>query len=311
MSHNFQWFSSYTPLPSTTSWPITAIAGHQCYVAGTGTIKLLVQLPHKVDIVFLQNVLYVPGLQCNLFSTTLMATKHSIHFIGTQTHCHFIKDEEILFTGRFVHDMYLLDFTVLLPPVHGLYTAAYGNIPLKEEHQPLHIWHHRLGHLHTDMIKKMVTNGVVTGISLTTQATPGICSACQFGKLKRQSFPKNHFHTYAAKPGDLVHGDICGPMSQPSKGGSVYFVLYQDDSTGYRFVFCITRKSETLTCFQKVFKTISATLVAPLLPFALTGEENFAVPLLQHTSMTTIFVGNLQRPTHPNKMLSSNEQTRL
>ena len=76
MSHNFQWFSSYTPLPSTTSWPITAIAGHQCYVAGTGTIKLLVQLPHKVDIVLLQNVLYVPGLQCNLFSTTLMATKH-------------------------------------------------------------------------------------------------------------------------------------------------------------------------------------------------------------------------------------------
>ena len=45
-------------------------------------------------------------------------------------------------------------------------------------------------------------------------------------------------------------------MSQPSKGGSVYDVLYQDDSTGYRFVFCITRKSEALTCFQQVFKTI-------------------------------------------------------
>ena len=256
MSHNFQWFSSYTPLPSATSWPITAIAGHQCYVAGTGTIKLLVQLPHKVEIVLLQNVLYVPGLQCNLFSTTLMATKHSIYFIGTQTHCHFIKDDKILFTGRLVHDMYLLDFTVLLPPAHGFYTAAYENIPLKEEHQPLQIWHHRLGHLNFDMIKKMVTSGAVTGIFLTTQATTGICSACQFGKLKRQSFPENHFRTYAAHPGDLVHGDICGPMSQPSKGGSVYFVLYQDDSTGYRFVFCITRKSEVLTCFQKVFKTI-------------------------------------------------------
>ena len=58
MSHNFQWFSSYTPLPSATSWPVTAIAGHQCYVAGTGTIKILVQLPHKVDIVLLENVLY-------------------------------------------------------------------------------------------------------------------------------------------------------------------------------------------------------------------------------------------------------------
>lgn len=45
-------------------------------------------------------------------------------------------------------------------------------------------------------------------------------------------------------------------MSQPSKGGSLYFVLYQDDSTGYIFVFCVIRKSEALTCFQQVFNTI-------------------------------------------------------
>ena len=256
MSHNFQWFSSYTPLSSATSWPITAIAGHQCYVAGTGTIKLLVQLPHKVEIVLLQNVLYVPGLQCNLFSTTLLAIKHSIHFIGTQTHCYFVKNNNIVFTGRLVQDMYLLDFTVLLPPVHGFYTAAYGNIPLKEEHQTLQIWHHRLGHLNFDMIKKMANSGAVTGIHLTTQVPTTLCSTCQFGKMKRQLFPENHFRTYATFPGDLIHGDICGPMSQPSKGSSLYFVLYQDDSTGYRFVFCITRKSEALTCFKQVFKTI-------------------------------------------------------
>lgn len=256
MSHNFQWFSSYTPLPSATSWPVTAIAGHQCYVAGTGTIKILVQLPHKVDIVLLENVLYVPGLQCNLFSTTLMATKHSIDFIGTQTHCHFVKNHEIIFTGRLIQDMYILHFTVLLPPVHGHYTAAYGNIPKKEEYQTLQLWHHRLGHLHHDMIKKMALNGSVTGLHLTTQNHTDLCSACQFGKMTRQSFPENHFRTYAAFPGDLIHGDICGPMSQPSKGGSLYFVLYQDDATGYRFVFCISCKSEALTCFQQVFKTI-------------------------------------------------------
>ena len=102
----------------------------------------------------------------------------------------------------------------------------------------------------------MATNAAVTGIHLTMQASPALCSACQFGKMKRHSFPENHFRTYATYPGDLIHGDICGPMSQPSKGGSVYFVLYQDDCTGYRFVFCITRKSEALTCFQQVFKTI-------------------------------------------------------
>ena len=67
--HITQWFSSYTPLPSHTSWPITAIAGHQCYVAGTGTIEVLVQLSHTVEVVprvvLLENVLYFPGLQGN------------------------------------------------------------------------------------------------------------------------------------------------------------------------------------------------------------------------------------------------------
>lgn len=105
------------------------------------------------------------------------------------------------------------------------------------------MWHHRLGHLHYDMIKKMVHNGVVTGLHLTTQEVTELCAACQLGKMQRQSFPVNHFRTCATFPGDMIHGDICGPINQPSKGGSLYFLLFKDDSTGYRFIFCINRKS--------------------------------------------------------------------
>ena len=102
----------------------------------------------------------------------------------------------------------------------------------------------------------MVHNGAVTGLHPTTQEPTELCVACQFGKMKRQSFPVYHFHTCAPFPGDLVHGDICGPMSQPSKSNLIQFLLNQDDYVGYRFVFCITQKSEALTCFQQVFKTI-------------------------------------------------------
>ena len=118
MSHNLQWFSSYQPLPAHTSWPINAVAGHQCYVAGIGTIKVLVQLPHNIEVVLLENVLYVPGLQCNLFSTTLMAMKHSIHFVGSATHCHFIKNNEIRMTGRLIQDMRL----------HSSFTSCYWSL---------------------------------------------------------------------------------------------------------------------------------------------------------------------------------------
>jgi hypothetical protein len=77
MSHNLKWFSSYKPITGDKPWPITAVAGHQAYVAGTGTIKLLVQLLNKIELISLENVLHIPGLQCNLFSTTLMQGCHT------------------------------------------------------------------------------------------------------------------------------------------------------------------------------------------------------------------------------------------
>lgn len=75
MSHKLDWFTSYKSLSHAKSWPINSIAGHTTYVAGTGTIRFLLQLPDRTEIFSLENVLYVHGLDCNLFSTTAMAKR--------------------------------------------------------------------------------------------------------------------------------------------------------------------------------------------------------------------------------------------
>ena len=106
MSHNFEWFHNYTPLPPDQKWPITTVAGHQTFVAGTGMIRLLVQFPDHTEIISLENVLHVPGLQCNLFSTTLMAKKHGMEFIGKQSTCEFVKHGKVYLTGHLHDDMY-------------------------------------------------------------------------------------------------------------------------------------------------------------------------------------------------------------
>jgi hypothetical protein len=256
MSHNLEWFSSYTPIPPTQTWPITAVAGLKTYVAGTGTIRFLVQLPNRTEIISLENVLHVPGLQCNLFSTTWMAKKHGFHFIGKTSSCKFTKEGVIYLTRRLQDDMYLLDFTVILPSVKACSAVSFGNIPPSQERKPLQTWHYRLAHIGFDMIKKMAKLGVVTGLQLTTQDPDHLCQGCQFGKHQRSSFPINHIRQKADAPGDLLHTDICGRMAIPSKGGSLYFIIYKDDATSYRFVFCVHRKSEALKCFQNVCKMI-------------------------------------------------------
>jgi hypothetical protein len=89
------------------------VAEHQAYVARTGTIKLLVQLPNKTESIFLKNVLHILGLRCNLFSTTLMAKKHGLQFIGKVDSCEFMRDGMIHLTSTLQHDMYLLGVRLL------------------------------------------------------------------------------------------------------------------------------------------------------------------------------------------------------
>ena len=100
MSHKFEWFSSYQPLTPKDSWPITSVAGHKTYVAGTGTIRFLLQLPDRTEIFSLDNVLYVHGLDCNLLSTTAMAKKHGFIFTGSADKCTFTKDNQLHLTCR-------------------------------------------------------------------------------------------------------------------------------------------------------------------------------------------------------------------
>jgi transposase InsO family protein len=42
-----------------------------------------------------------------------------------------------------------------------------------------------------------------------------------------------------------------GPIDPVSVDGASYYLLVKDDTTGYRIVFCISRKSDTLTCIQQ------------------------------------------------------------
>ena len=214
MSHKFEWFTSYKPLSPANSWPITSIAGHyKTYVAGIGTIRFLLQLPDRTEIFCLENVLYVPGLDCNLFSTTAMAKKYGLIFTGGANSCNFTKDSELYLTWRLKNDMYILDLTVLLPHTIATHANSFGNIPKSQERQSIQTWHHRFAHLNFEMIKQMERRGSVVGLQLSKREPDHLCVGCQLGKHHRTPFPVNPVRQRFPKPGDLLHGDICGPMS--------------------------------------------------------------------------------------------------
>ena len=55
----------------------------------------------------------------------------------------------------------------------------------------------------------------------------------------------------ATEPLQLVHSDVCGPVSVQARGGYEYFVLFIDDYSRYGYVYLMHRKSETFGKFKE------------------------------------------------------------
>ena len=91
---------------------------------------------------------------------------------------------------------------------------------------------------------------MVVGLPSCIEDKEGVCEGCALGKHHRQPFPKG-VRWRAKKALELVHTDVCGPMSTLSHGKNRYFILFIDDFTRMTWVFFMKQKSEVFTIFKK------------------------------------------------------------
>ncbi|KAL0445782.1 UNVERIFIED_CONTAM: hypothetical protein Slati_1706100 [Sesamum latifolium] len=50
---------------------------------------------------------------------------------------------------------------------------------------------------------------------------------------------------------DLVHTEVCGPLSIPARGGFSYFITFTDDHSWYGYVYLMRYKSEAFGRFKE------------------------------------------------------------
>ena len=66
---------------------------------------------------------------------------------------------------------------------------------------------------------------------------------CVLAKQKRTSFPQAA--KYRTKEElELVHGDLCGPISPPTPAGNVYFLLLVDDMSRFMWLMLLCMKAD-------------------------------------------------------------------
>ena len=90
---------------------------------------------------------------------------------------------------------------------------------------PFKLWHRRLRHLHFRALPGL--QQMVKGMPSFDSIHDSIYQGCALGKNVKNKFPIS----YNISKGilDLVHLDLCGPMSTHSLNGYLYHALFIDD----------------------------------------------------------------------------------
>lgn len=111
------------------------------------------------------------------------------------------------------------------------------------------LWYCRMGHVNFKALTLMSSINMEIGLPRIAQPKE-ICTGCLMSKQTRKGFPKqSEFHTTKAL--ELVHGDLCGPITPSTPGGNRYIFLLVDDYTRVMWCYLLKGKDEAFHAFKK------------------------------------------------------------
>ena len=185
----------------------------------------------------LYNVLYVPEISKNLLSVPAM-TQKGAEVLFESDKCYVTKNGVTMSIGHLISN----NLYVINTEPHCANVAS-GKASME-------LWHCRYGHLNYKYVSELKKKHMVDGMSYPKDVTDQHCEACAKAKMHRVPVPKASSNK-TSRPLQLVHSDVCGPMSENSIGGSKYVLTFTDDYTKYVTVYFLKRKSEVFAKFQE------------------------------------------------------------
>ena len=87
-----------------------------------------------------------------------------------------------------------------------------------------YLWHLCLGHINSNKIQRLIKDVLLEPLDFDKFP---VCESCLEGKMTIRPF--NAKGRRAQELLELVHSDVCGPMSIQARGGYEYFVTFTDD----------------------------------------------------------------------------------
>jgi hypothetical protein len=111
------------------------------------------------------------------------------------------------------------------------------------------LWHVRFWHLNFRALRRLAQEELVRGLPEVDQVEQ-LCTGCLMGKQRRAPFPRQSEYM-ADNVLELVHGDICGPISPSTPRGNQYFILLVDDVSQFMWVKMLQSKDQATDAIKQ------------------------------------------------------------
>ena len=110
------------------------------------------------------------------------------------------------------------------------------------------LWHKRFRHLNFKGLSTLANKKMVIGLPFL-KTPKDICTTCLMGKQHRDVIPKQSSWRAAMKL-QLIHVDVCGPISPASHSNKRYILSFVDDYSRKTWIYFLHAKSETFNAFK-------------------------------------------------------------
>ena len=223
--------------------------GANCEAVGIGRVAVNMMCEGTVKCYVLSDVLHVPKLVNNFFSVSAATVKgHKVTFEATK--CFIHRDAKLIATGHRTNHLWYIDSVDCM-----------SNEACAKLKATLPLWHQRLGHVNEKRLKTAIKKRLIVGVDVDKcDANTDIpfCEACVQSKQTHKPFTTGSSTFVQSKDIlQLIHSDVCGPMSVGSLGGARYFVTFTDDYSRFSYIYFLKHKSEVFEKFKEFHAVVT------------------------------------------------------
>jgi hypothetical protein len=235
--------------------------GQVCHAAGIGDAFLL---DMQGTVIRIRGVWHVPTACHNLVSV-MRGVAGGFTFSINSTACRVFHRQQQVLHAEPLQGLWILKGAVPSPAVASRPRSGLQGSPVPRtddsDQSPGYVlsavhatlWHSRLAHLGYSNLLRMVQQNMVSGLPISATDVARLqgtdCDPCKLASLTRPPFPSTA--SRSTRPLQLVHTDLCGPLSD-SITGEHYFLTALDDYSKLAVVAPLEKKSDTAEALKAI-----------------------------------------------------------